>query len=158
MTHRAPAAVVCCPGSCPRKATLPGGGWACRTALEAGRLERSASPPDAPSASHGDACGPKPAFASGSPASRARGLPAARDSHSCASPAQAARVAAIEAGRCPCCEGSLGGSEWPTWRRCVDCGCHWKVARIGGLNYSERFVNPRCEARAAAGVAARRTA
>ena len=48
-------------------------------------------------------------------------------------PEQAARarlsmVDQIAVGRCPCagCEGSLGASDYPSWRRCVDCRCDWK--------------------------------
>lgn len=70
---------------------------------------------------------------------------------------QATRVAAVEAGLCPCCGGGLGASDYPTWRRCVACTCCWKTAVIGGLTYSETVTNPRCTARPAA-QAARRTA
>lgn len=150
--------MTCCAGGpCQRRVTLPGGGWACRSLLERGSLAADRRP-DASPAPQGPQ---KPAW---EPAgdqqsgliARAAG-PRADDSHSCASPAQARRVAAIEGGRCPCCGGGLGASEYPTWRRCVACGCHHKTAVIAGMTYSEVFINPRCEARSQpAGMAGRR--
>lgn len=39
---------------------------------------------------------------------------------------------------CPPCDGTLATSDWPSWRRCSTCGCHWKTVEINGRQYPER--------------------
>lgn len=60
-------------------------------------------------------------------------------------------VELIDAGRCACpgCNGSLASSQYPSWRVCVECGCHWTVSDIHGKRREGLFANPRCPARRA---------
>lgn len=60
-------------------------------------------------------------------------------------------VELIDAGRCACrgCDGSLASSQYPSWRVCVECRCHWTVSAIHGKRREGLFADPRCPARTA---------
>ena len=57
-----------------------------------------------------------------------------------------AALALLEAHRCACsgCTGSLASSEYPSWRRCQECGCHWTISEVGGQKLEGLYVNPHC--------------
>jgi hypothetical protein len=63
-------------------------------------------------------------------------------------------VALIDAGHCACagCEGVLVRSEYPSWRRCPECGCHWTVSDVHGQRREGLFASPGCPARRPADV------
>lgn len=54
-------------------------------------------------------------------------------------------VALIDDRRCACpgCPGALATSDWPSWRRCQECGCSWRTEDISGRRYAE-VVLGRC--------------
>lgn len=59
-------------------------------------------------------------------------------------------VALIDQGRCVCpgCEGKLATpGQYPSWRRCMTCGCHWTVSDVHGQRREGVFADPRCPAR-----------
>ena len=60
--------------------------------------------------------------------------------------------------RCPCegCPGSLTESEWPSWRRCEECRCHWREDNIRGKRYA-CTIRGRCRPEQDAAAAARRS-
>ena len=45
---------------------------------------------------------------------------------------------------CPDCTGALASSEYPSWRRCQECGCHWTISEVGGQKFEGVYVNPSC--------------
>jgi hypothetical protein len=55
----------------------------------------------------------------------------------------------LDAHRCACpgCEGPLTSSQYPSWRRCQDCGCCWTISDCNGQRREDLFANPRCPAR-----------
>lgn len=62
-------------------------------------------------------------------------------------------VALIDQGRCACagCDGRLATpGQYPSWRRCMTCGCHWTVSDVHGQRREGVFEDPRCPARRAA--------
>lgn len=50
---------------------------------------------------------------------------------------------AIADHHCPCCDGLLATSDWPSWRRCQECLCLWRETVIQGCRYACR-VRGRC--------------
>jgi hypothetical protein len=50
-------------------------------------------------------------------------------------------VALIDDHRCGCpdCPGALATSDWPSWRRCTECGCCWKVGTYDGRRLADYF-------------------
>lgn len=53
-------------------------------------------------------------------------------------------IARIEARECPCCGGSLGASDWPSWSSCPDCRCCHLIEHRGGRRYAAIFRSPGC--------------
>lgn len=58
-------------------------------------------------------------------------------------------LASIDLHECACagCAGALAVSEWPSWRRCAECGCMWRADTLHGRRYACTVANPRCPAR-----------
>lgn len=66
----------------------------------------------------------------------------------------AVAVALIDQHRCPCegCNGQLAGSDYPSWRRCQECRCSWRIEQHGARRLAATVAGP-CRATVPAEVA-----
>ena len=101
-----------CAGVCGDRIPRRGGGWSCRRLVEAGVLDDPRRVEHEP-----------PLVDPGGPTFQTPIALALIAQHHCA---------------CRRCNGQLAACEWPSWRRCVECGCCWKADDIGNRRYACR--------------------